>query len=140
MDIKLEMALIDFVKAKLGRPFAWGICDCNTLALEASDAVFGTEMAEKVVGQYDTPDSAEQYRKSSPWGSFINLIKENGFIEAQKGFEQTGDFLIVEDSRWEQVHICMGIRSVSCALDAVVHLFPTVQLKNMLYSVWRHHD
>jgi len=137
MEIKREIQLMNFIEKNLGRPFAWGECDCNTFALEAVDAVFDTSLAEKIKGQYFTELGALMYRKKSRWGTFINLLKETGFIEVAKGFEQTGDLLIVEDPRWEMVHISLGSKVMSSLPGAGVQYFSASVMKGQPYSVWR---
>ena len=140
MEIKKELALIHFIKSNLGRSFAWGRCDCNTFALEMVDAVYGTSLAETVLGKYDGMIEAARFRKESEWGNFQNLLSVNGFTEGKQGFEQIGDLLVVEDEQFELVSIYMGIKSVACVRDIGVQLFPTVLLKEKTYRVWRYHD
>lgn len=138
MHIRNEINLLNFIEASLGRPFVWGQCDCNTFALEALDAAYGTCLAGKIMGQYNTLLGAVRYRKRSPWGSFIALIEEAGFIEAKKGFQQTGDLLIVEDPKWEMVHICLGSIAASAFPDDGVRTFPMAMMADKPYRVWRY--
>ena len=137
MKITEEIALVHFIEANRDRPFEWGRCDCNTFALEAMDAAFGTGLAEKIRGHYSTPLGAVRYRRRSAWKSFIAFIEEAGFIEAKKGFEQTGDLLIVADPKWEMVHICLGNRAVSAFPDDGVRCFPMAAMADKPYRVWR---
>jgi hypothetical protein len=137
MNIVQEINLIRFVEANLGRPFAWGRCDCNILALEMSDTVFGTDLAGKVRGRYENRLGAIRYRLRSPWGSFIGLIREAGFVWARRGFEQTGDLLVVGDPRWEMVHICLGQNALSSFPDEGVRVFPVSSMRSTFYNVWR---
>lgn len=138
MDIKREIRLMSFIEKNLGRPFAWGECDCNTFALETIDAVFDTAWADLIKGRYYTELGAFTFRRSCRWGDFISgIIAEAGFIEIQKGFEQTGDLLIVKDPRWEMVHICLGNKLVSSFPGAGVQYFSASVIKDKAYSVWR---
>lgn len=136
MDIKREIALIDFVKANRGRPFAWGQCDCNTFALEVMDAVHDTDLAAQIQGKYESMLGAFLFRRRVP-GSLINILKASGFVEGKKGFEQTGDLMIVEDPKWEMVHICLGSQAVASFPEYGVMTFPMSELRDKPYSVWR---
>lgn len=137
MDIKKELQLINFIKANIGREFQWGVCDCNVFALEAMDAVHGTDMAGKIRGKYENDLGAIRFRLKSEWGSFEGLLKENGFTEGKKGFEQTGDIIIVDGPGFDLVHINLGKNIVSVPLDGKVHMDPRAALKTIDYRVWR---
>jgi hypothetical protein len=137
MDISRELKLINFVKANLGRPFVWGECDCNVFALEMIDAVHGTDLAGRIKGKYANELGAVRFRLRSEWGSFEGLLKENGFVEGKKGFEQTGDILIVAAPNFELVHIYMGKTVVSVPLGMIVHTAPYALMKYLEYRVWR---
>ena len=139
MDIKQEITLINFIESNLGRAFAWGECDCNIFVLEAMDAVFGTALAAKIRGRYITERGAIRFRRQSPWGSLITLLQEAGFVEGQKGFEHTGDLLIVEDpGKWEMAHIYLGRMAAAAFPGEGVQQFPLVLMKDKPYSVWRY--
>ena len=138
MNIIQEIALINFIETNQGRPFAWGECDCNTFVLEAMDAVFGTALAARVRGQYATEKGAIRFRRKSVQGSLINGLIEEGFIEIPRGFEQTGDILIVEDpDKWEMSHLCLGRTAAAAFPDAGVQQFSLALLKDKPYRVWR---
>jgi hypothetical protein len=132
-----EIALMRFVQDSIGRPFAWGRCDCNVYALEAIDATHGTDLASLISGRYSTGLGAIRYRKRCPWGSFIGLLAEHGFVEAKKGFEQTGDLLVIPDPRWEMVHVYLGRDAVSVSPDLSVCIFPMASIRHETYLVWR---
>lgn len=139
MDIEKEIRLVNFIRGKLGVPFAWGRCDCNIFALDVVDAVFGTELAIKIRDKYKTKLGAIRFRKRSEWGTFIELLKQQGFIEGKKGFEQIGDLLIVEDpDKWEMVHIYLGKNTVAAFPEEGVLQFPTSMMRDKPYSVWRY--
>ena len=137
MNAKHEIKLMNFVEKNLGRPFVWGRCDCSTFALEATDAIFDTALVNKIKGKYRTGKGAIKFRRRS-WGSFINLLKEAGFVESQKGFEQTGDMLIVEDEEWERVHVYLGNWACASFPDDGVQLFPMTVMNDKPYKVWRY--
>lgn len=137
MHISHEIKLINFVEASLGRPFAWGQCDCNTFVLAAMDAVYDTALAAKILGKYSTGLGAIRYRRRSPWGSLIALLREAGFSESSRGFEQIGDILIVADKKWEMSHVCLGNRGMAAFPDEGVQFFPLSSLADQPYTVWR---
>lgn len=137
MHISHEIKLLNFVEANLGRPFAWGECDCNTFALEMIDAVYDTALAAQIRGRYQTERGAIRYRRRSPWGSLINLLREAGFCEVPKGFAQTGDILIVVAPKWEMSHICLGNRAVAAFPGDGVQCFPLAALADEPYTIWR---
>jgi hypothetical protein len=136
MDVAREIRLIEYVKANRGRPFAWGQCDCNVFALEAMDAVHDTDLAALMRGRYSSLLGAYLFRRRR-LGSLINILKAAGFVEGQKGFEQTGDLLIVSDPKWEMVHICLGSQAVAAFPEHGVMTFPMRELRHRQYSVWR---
>ncbi len=137
MHIRQEIALVRFIEESLGRPFAWGVCDCNTFALEAMDAAYGLDLAAKIRGQYGTLLTAFRFRRNSPWKTFHALLEEQGFCEIPKGLQQTGDLLICEDPKWEMVHVCLGDRAVSAFPGDGVRLFPMAMMADKPYRVWR---
>jgi hypothetical protein len=140
MNAKQEINLMNFVESSLGRPFAWGECDCNTFALEAMDAAYGLSLAAKIMGHYRTMRGAIRYRRRSPWGDLISLLKEAGFVSGKKGFEQVGDILIASDRlrRWEMAQVYLGRHCVSAFPDDAVRLFPCELMQSAAYEVWRY--
>jgi hypothetical protein len=136
MTPKQEIKLIRFFEANRGRSFAWGQCDCNVFALEAIDAVHDTKLATQIRGRYSSLLGAFLFRRRVP-GSLLNILKDAGFIQIKKGFEQTGDLLIVEDPKWEMVHICLGNNAMSAFPEHGVSMFPLQDLQDKPYSVWR---
>ena len=137
MNAEHEIKFINFVEKNLGRPFTWGQCDCSTFALEVIDAAFDTALVDKIKGKYRTEKGAIKFRRRS-WGSFVNLLKEAGFVELQRGFEQTGDILIIEDAEWERVHVYLGNWVVASFPDDGVQLFPMTIMNGKPYKVWRY--
>ena len=137
MNAEHEIKLMNFIEKNLGRPFVWGRCDCSTFALEATDAIFDTALVNKIKGKYRTGKGAIKFRRRS-WGSFINLLKEAGFVELQRGFEQTGDMLIVEDAEWERVHVYLDNWVCAPFPDDGVQLFPMTVMNGKPYKVWRY--
>jgi len=127
---------IEFANVNLGRPFVWGQCDCNTFALDMMDAMYGTNLAAQIKGKYGSPLQAFLFRRRVP-GSLINILKAAGFEEVKRGFERTGDLLIVADPKWEMVHVCLGAKCVSAFPDQGVQVFPMTELKDKEYTVWR---
>jgi len=139
MHITHEINLMHFIEKNLGRAFAWGECDCVTFALEVTDAVYGTALAEKIKGRYKTERGAIRFRRRSRWGNFITLLKEANFIEIPKGFEQTGDILVVEEAgKLEMVHVSLGHRALSSHPETGVLIFPMTHMQGIPYTVWRY--
>ncbi len=117
---------------------AWGTCDCNVFALEALDAAYDTALAALIRGRYKTQAGAVRYRRRSRWGSFIRLVEEAGFAAGKRGFEQTGDLLVVaEPGKWEMVHIYLGDRVVSAFPREGVHYGFMADIRVKTYNVWR---
>ena len=139
MEFAQEIRLIKFVEEHLGKACSWGFCDCNIFVLSGWDAVFGTRLAEKHKGKYKTAKAAIRYRRRSQWGSLqVLLTKEAGAVEIPRGFEQTGDILIVSDQKWEMSHICIGKNYAAACPDDLVSLAPIAALYGMPYQVWRY--
>lgn len=137
MDITKELKLINFIAVNLGRPFVWGECDCNVFALEAMDATYGTDLAGIIKGKYANKDEAVEFMRNIRWNDWAEFLSENGYIEGKKGFEQTGDLLIVSLPDYELVHIYMGKNVVSVPLGMVVRLEPYSLMKILKYRAWR---
>ncbi len=88
MDKRNE--LVKWAATKIGKSFVWGKCDCTTVTLEGVrlyyDIDFGIDRKWKsFMGALKT------YKK---YGEPPGLLKEKGFVEIQKNFEQTGDIFV----------------------------------------------
>jgi hypothetical protein len=137
VDIAKEIKLINFIKKNIGRPFAWGICDCNVVALEAMDATYGTDLAGIIKGRYSSEAEAIEFMRNIEWKDWAEFLIEKGFIEGKKGFEQTGDLLIVSLPNFDLVHIYMGKSVMAVPLNMNVHTVPYAAMKQLDYRVWR---
>lgn len=138
MNIDQEIRLAQFIEDNLGRPFAWGRCDCNTFVLEAMDVLGGTALADEIRGRYKTARGAIRFRRRSPWGGLITGLQGVGFAEIPRGFEQTGDILIVaEPDKWDMSHLFLGRLAAAAFPEAGVQQFSMTQLRNKPYRVWR---
>lgn len=137
MDIKSEISLIKFAKANLGRPFEWGKCDCNVLALEAMDAAYGSNLASIIKGKYSNREEAIEFMRNIEWKDWAEFLTEKGFVEGKKGFEQIGDLMIVSLPDYELVHVYMGKAVLSAPLGMSVRMTPYALMKLLAYRVWR---
>ena len=136
MKPAMELKLIGFAEQELKLPFEWGFRDCNTLALRCLDLITGGQYAAAVLGRYDTEKSAQAFQAS--FGRRIeDVLKEAGAVQVRSGFEQTGDFLVVDDGRWpwQLAHVCIGGKVISAGPETGVEMFKLSQIKP--HTTWR---
>lgn len=110
MHQSVEADLGRLINTRIGSQFEWGVCDCNTLALEALDLIAGTQLAVEVFGMYSNPKEASDFYRNYrlDWATW------DGFEKVGKNFVQTGDFVIAKESDWCIPYIVVGDRAVSC--------------------------
>lgn len=113
MHQSLEVQLAKFANERRGTPFQWGVCDCNTLALEALDLISGTDLAKEVIGQYTNGEEAVLFYETFR----LDWLAWDGFEEVGLNFAQTGDFLIADDGLWCTPFILVGPNVISCSED-----------------------
>ena len=119
MNPKTEAALARFARSRNGQPFQWGLCDCNTIALEALDLLMGTQIAFEVFGQYSTPSEANVFY-STYRRSWIGI--DGMGTEIKPPFASSGDFLVASDGPFHVPHVVIGPHALTCAPETGVFL------------------
>jgi hypothetical protein len=111
MEPGLELYLVQILNRAATQPFAWGRNDCNTLALTWVDHLCGTHYLGTVLNSYCCAKSAIQYAQSMP--RWCNGLSELGWHEIPRNEARQGDLAVVEDERFDRVHIVTGRHVVS---------------------------
>lgn len=90
MNIDKRRELIRWVEDQLGKPFEWGKRDCTTITMEAIKIYYDKEF--KIDANWKSlKDALRAYKK---YGTPVDVLRKNGFIEVKKNFEQTGDIFV----------------------------------------------
>lgn len=95
-----------------GEPFRWGETDCALLCFEAFGAITGLDVWTRYRGQWHSRSSALRYQQRHGTDVTRELLGL-GCVEARPGFQQRGDFVIVERSPFPHAHICFGEKALS---------------------------
>lgn len=133
MHPRLEVRLTAFAAARMGRGFAWGWCDCNTLALEALDLIAGTQFAFEVFGRYRDTASARAFFAIYP----RDWLHWTGYgEEVAPAFVRTGDFLVADEGGWRVPHVAVGGQALICTPDRGVRTYPVAVVRR-LYPLLR---
>ena len=104
-----ETRLAQWATGELGKPFAWGVRDCATLAFDAVLAMTGEDPGALHRGKYEDEKSALRYQRTA----LVDLrlaLERAGLLPVQPGFQQRGDILIVERGGFQCGHVCFGTR------------------------------
>jgi len=136
MTPKKEIALIRFAQDANGRPFRWGAWCCNTVGLRALDVLTGGNHFAEAAGKFATKAEADEFQRR--YGRrFDEYLLALGATEIAPGFEQVGDFLVVEGRKWQMVHVCLGDRILSASEREGVRLFRRSEFALENYRVFR---
>jgi len=112
-----DLETIDFAHKELGKPFAWGTNDCNTLVLQYIDEVLQKDVLKKIYGKYKTKRGAIGFNKKQPYTFSDGIIKELNAVKLPPKMARTGDILIVSNKAFELGHICVGTSVLSVLED-----------------------
>lgn len=107
--ITRELALAGYLAEHQGRPFTWGVRDCNTVALGWLDIMAGTSELAAVLDQYSTEAEARQFQLE--YGRTLRDVLAGAGLNLVPGgarFARTGDLLLVdvEGEPWTVGHVC----------------------------------
>lgn len=102
-----------------GLPFKWGHTDCVMLCLEAYDALAGTGLAEIYRGKWHSRSSALRFQRSFDF-RLARVLPELGCVPVKAGYQQRGDFIIVEREPFPHGHVCFGEKAISSAIKGAV--------------------
>jgi len=145
-----EKEIIQFADAELKKPFAWGITDCNTIAARFLDLIQNSKQdagaqgivpetpgfyENQILGKYNDMRSAILFQKRFGRTAEDVLI-EAGAVPGAPGFEQTGDFILVDTERWQCCHIYLCGKVLSSGPEKGVAMYPITLLQKP-YRVMR---
>jgi hypothetical protein len=152
-----EKEIIQFADAELKKPFAWGITDCNTIAARFLDLIQNSKFKiqnskqdagaqgivpetqgyyeSQILGKYNDMRSAIEFQKQFGRTAEDVLI-EAGAVPGAPGFEQTGDFILVDTERWQCCHIYLCGKVLSSGPERGVAMYPVSFLQKP-YRVMR---
>lgn len=157
MNLLRDIDVIKFAEAELKKPFAWGVTDCNTIAARFLDLIqdskFKIQDSKQGVGAQGIVPEVAGYYESQILGKYNDMrsaivfqkkfghtpdeiLKEAGAIEATPGFENTGDFLLVDTEHWQCCHIYLCGKVLSAGPEKGVAMYP-ISLLQKPYRVMR---
>jgi hypothetical protein len=156
-----EKEIIQFADAELKKPFAWGITDCNTIAARFLDLIKNAERrahsAERAkleaIANRQSPIANRQFFESQILHKYNDMrsailfqkqfgrtaedvLIEAGAVPCATGFEQTGDFILVDTERWQCCHIYLCGKVLSSGPEKGVAMYPIALLQKP-YRVMR---
>lgn len=102
-----------------GEPFRWGQTDCAMLCFEAFDAMTGQALAAAHRGKYDSAAGAIRYQIENSVNVGIVLARA-GCVEVVPGFQQRGDFIVVDREPFPHGHVCFGAKALSASIGGAV--------------------
>jgi len=110
MNPAMEQKFTAYLQDQMGKPFEWGVNDCNTFVLNLLDHMLDTDLAKQVVGQYHDERSA--YRFAKKIGFLKDYIKDY-VVPVERNHAQTGDIILYTDKAWDAGHICIGNKTIA---------------------------
>lgn len=137
MDFARKVAA--FAKEYLGKPFAWGVLDCNTLALDWASEVSGLALTSGIYGEYSTEEEAAMFAAGYPQTLAARAI-EAGFAFVDTAHPRPGDLVIVwsPGDKFQRGHIAVGSgRVLSADETRGVHLGLVRSLPMFQVLRWR---
>tara|TARA_R110002020_G_scaffold184477_8_gene381481 strand:- start:521 stop:925 length:405 start_codon:yes stop_codon:yes gene_type:complete len=103
---------IQFAQKQLGKSFAWGTNDCNTLVCKYIDEVWGKDTLKIPFQNYNNKTGAIRFQKNYP-KSLTEVIIDAGATKISSKLATVGDILIVDRKYFQLGHICLGTNFLS---------------------------
>jgi len=107
MDIQDSIKLLSIIRKQAGKPFQWGVHDCNTFFIEIHDQMYGSRDIEKVRDQYGDRRGAIVFLNktlklsAAQWLHLRNYKK----IVSKKPKWTAGDVVLIERHAYSSVYI-----------------------------------
>ena len=117
-----DIETIAFVEAEKGKPFKWGINDCNTFVLSYLDTVWGRDLLKECYGKYDSKESAVEFQQNYPL-MISDAIVETGAIKIPPSLAKTGDLLVIDFKLFQLCNLCLGTNGASVEEDKQTDIF-----------------
>jgi hypothetical protein len=122
-----EIKIHRFAEKYLGKPFIWGLFDCNTFVLDYMDHMLGTDLLKEALGKYDNKRSAIRFQRDYPF-MLKDAMYENGAEEINIESVSIGDILIKDLGMFQAAHLVLGNRVMSADEEKGVISIPLVHL------------
>lgn len=114
-----EVRLARWATLRNGEPFVWGRTDCAMLCFEALEAITGADVCSRYLGQWHSRSSALRYQQRQGTTVTRELLGL-GCSEITPGYQQRGDFVIIERAPFPHAHVCFGEKALSSTIKGTV--------------------
>jgi len=119
MEIKVKQHnwpkyLSRYIDQHFDAPFKWGVLDCATFAVGAMEAMVGGDVGAPDF-KYKDQKSALRFNKKH--SVIQGMITNLGAYVVTKGYETTGDIVVVQHDGFECCHVISGKRCYGPAID-----------------------
>lgn len=107
MNIQDSIKLLSIIRKQAGKPFQWGVHDCNTFFIEIHDKMYGSKDIETVRDQYGDRRGAIVFLNktlglsAAQWLHFRNYRK----VASKKPRWTAGDVVLIERHAYSSVYI-----------------------------------
>ena len=108
----MELKVHQFAEKHLGKPFQWGVMDCNTFILEYMDLMLGTQLLKEAFKKYNSKLSAAKFQREYPF-MLRDALYEYGANEINVKAVNVGDVLIKDLGIFQAAHLGLGNRVMS---------------------------
>lgn len=134
-----ELRLIDFARAEIGRPFAWGDTNCVALAVRWLDTMRGTDIAARHRRSMASAARAAAWTRAHGARGLVDTLLSEGLTEIVPVFAQPGDVLIGETSDGQiAAHIYLGTSLLASTAADGVRMFKLDEIAAPRWVVgWR---
>ena len=107
----MEQKFTAYLQDQMGKPFEWGVNDCNTFVLNLLDHMLNTKTIQPILDEpYNDERTAIKFAITHPTlREHLSAILK----PVKKGFAQTGDLIFVRDGKWDAGHICIGNKTIA---------------------------
>lgn len=106
-----DVRLARWATLRTGERFRWGQTDCVLLCLEAFDVMTGSDKADAHRGRWRSRAGALRYQRENDT-DLLRGLRAFGCVDVEVGFQQRGDFIIVERSPIPHGLVCFGEKSL----------------------------
>jgi len=141
MNIQNSLKLRSIIKSQAGKPFEWGVHDCNTFFIDIHDKMYGTNDIQQVRDQYATRRGAIKFLRDrlkltpAQWLHFRNYIA----IEDTSKW-MPGDVALIQHPTYASVYIyCEGV-FWTVPEDGELVAYEKSAVESQLTSAWRKTD
>lgn len=107
-----DVRLATWATRRNGELFAWGQTDCAMLCFEAYDAMTGRDLAGAHRGRWRNRFGAIRFQVKHRTDVVVTLLAA-GCVDVRPGYQQRGDFVIVERAPFPHGHVCFGGKAIS---------------------------